>query len=40
MAEVPDFCGPLRAKERDLGVPAHSEPQAYFGDQVANLPLP
>jgi hypothetical protein len=29
----------VRAKERDLGV-VHSEPQAYFGDQVANLRLP
>jgi hypothetical protein len=32
-----DAC--VRAKENELGV-VHSEPQAYFGDQVANLALP
>jgi hypothetical protein len=30
----------VRAKERNLGMAPHSEPQAYFGDQVANLALP
>jgi hypothetical protein len=32
-----DAC--VRAKENELGY-VHSEPQAYFGDQVANLALP
>jgi len=32
-----DAC--VRGKENALGV-VHSEPQAYFGDQVANLALP
>jgi hypothetical protein len=32
-----DSC--VRAKENALGT-VHSEPQAYFGDQVANLALP
>ena len=32
-----DAC--VRAKENELGA-VHSEPQAYFGDQVANLALP
>ena len=33
-----DAC--VRTKENELGMAPHSEPQAYFGDQVANLALP
>jgi len=33
-----DAC--VHEKENRLGVPLHSEPQAYFGAQVANLALP